>query len=94
MLFLQRGADKLANHLSLRIYPNKDYVVNVVSDMNLANHIEYNRFYRPGCILYIDGVRKSDGCLKKSCLKEYDEYANALAQTLDISLARETTPFR
>lgn len=84
----------MANHLSLRIYPNKDYVVNVVSDMNLASNIEYNRFYRPGCILYIDGVRKSDGCLKKSCLKEYDEYANALAQTLDLSLARETTPFR
>lgn len=47
----------MANHLSLRIYPNKDYVVNVVSDMNLASHIEYNRFYRPGCILYRRGTQ-------------------------------------
>lgn len=84
----------MKNHLSLRIYPNKDYVVNVVSDMNLGSHIEYNKFYRPGCILYIDGVRKTDGCLKKAYLKEYDDYAHALEQTLDISLERETTPFQ
>lgn len=27
--------------MSLRVYPNKDYVLNVVSDENLASHIEY-----------------------------------------------------
>lgn len=84
----------MKNHLSLRLYPNKDYVVNVVSDVNLASHIKYNSTFRIGCILYIDGVRKTNGCLKESCLKEYDDYASNLLKTLDINLKKETTPFR
>lgn len=84
----------MKNHLSLRLYPNKDYVINVVSDANLASHVEYNKTYRFGCILYIDGVRKTNGCLKEDCLKEYDEYASNLLKTLDIDLTKETTPFR
>lgn len=79
----------MKNHVSLRIYPNKDYVVNVVSDENLANHIEYNRIFRCGCILYIDGVRRTSGCLK-----EYDIYASNLLKTLDINTMKETTPFQ
>lgn len=84
----------MKNHLSLRLYPNKDYIVNVVSDENLASHIEYNKIYRFGCVLYIDVVRQTNGCLKEDCLKEYDEYANNLLKTLDIDLTKETTPFQ
>lgn len=70
----------MKNHLSLRLYPNKDYVINVVSDANLASHIEYNKIYR-------------FGCLKEDYLKEYDEYTSNLLKTLDIDLTKETTPF-
>ena len=51
-----KGVSKLKNHLSLRLYPSKDYVINVVSDVNLASHIEYNKTYRFDCIIYIDGT--------------------------------------
>ena len=50
--------------MSLRVYPNKDYVLNVVSDENLVSHIGFNSTFRLGCIPYIDGVRKTNGCLK------------------------------
>lgn len=84
----------MKNHVSLRIYPNKDYVVNVVSDENLASHIGYNSTFRIGCILYIDGVRKTNGCLKGDCLKEYDIYVSNLLKTLDINTMKETIPFQ
>lgn len=90
----KEGVNKLKNHVSLRVYRNKDYVVNVVSDENLASHIEYNSTFRFGCILYIDGVRKTNGCLKESCLKEYDDYASSLLKTLDINTTKETIPFQ
>ena len=84
----------MKNHVSLRVYPNKDYVLNVVSDENLVSHIGFNSTFRLGCILYIDGVRKTNGCLKEDCLKEYDEYASSLLKTLDINTTKEAIPFR
>lgn len=90
----KKGANGLKNHVSLRVYPNKDYVVNIVSDKNLASHIEYNSIFRFGCILYIDGVRQTNGCLKEDCLKEYDDYASNILRALDINTMKETIPFQ
>lgn len=93
-MMYKEGANELKNHVSLRVYPNKDYVVNVVSDENLASHIEYNRIFRCGCILYVDGIRRMSDCLKGDCLKEYDDYASNLLKTLDINIMKETIPFQ
>ena len=64
----------MSNHLSVRIYPNKQVVCNVVAEEDLDNHIEYNKTFRFGCLLYIDGTRVSDGCLKQEVLSDYDTF--------------------
>lgn len=84
----------MVNHLSLRLYTNKDYVINVVSDSNLKSHIDYNATFRPGCLLYIDGKRELSGCIKQDCLQSYDDFAKAILANLQIDLSRETTPFQ
>lgn len=84
----------MKNHLSFRLYPSMGYVVNVVSDVNLQSHINFNATYRPSCLLYIDGKRELSGCIKQDCLNDYDDFAKATLDRLQIDLSRETTPFQ
>lgn len=62
----------MSNALTIRIYPDRHWVYNIVHPDDLESHIKYNRDFRPGCIFYVDGVRKSNGCRKEEYLKEFD----------------------
>lgn len=42
-------------HKTMRIYPNGDYVMNLVQADHLYTHIAYNKSYRPGTSLFVDG---------------------------------------
>lgn len=42
-------------HKSLRIYPSGNVTYNTVLDEHLEGHIEYNRKFRFGCSLIVDG---------------------------------------
>lgn len=50
-------------HHSRRVYYNGDYVDNFVYAKHLEDHINYNKTYRPGCGLIIDGEFVNDGYL-------------------------------
>lgn len=52
------------NHLTLGIYSNGQYKFNVVRDEDLESHIEYNKTWRWGRLLYVDG-KKSMEWLRK-----------------------------
>ncbi|MCQ2979614.1 MAG: hypothetical protein MJ245_07445 [Clostridia bacterium] len=86
-------ADK---HISIGIYPNKEYIYNIVSDSDLENHIEFNLTFRPGRIFYVDGKRLNNGCLKEECLKEYDDMASEIYNKLldNINRSNITRPYR
>lgn len=43
-------------HTTIGIYPNGEYRSNGVLDEHLSDHIEYNKTYRAGRALIVDGV--------------------------------------
>ncbi len=58
-------------HKSLRIYNNGDMVRQLINPEDIKNHIEYNRVYRPGCMLIIDGAVTQSGYISKEREAEY-----------------------
>lgn len=82
----------MSNHITIRVYPNKRYVINIVSDENLKDHLAYNRDFRFGCLVYLDGKRVQNGCRKEEYLQEYDDFVKTIS--LDgININKETIPF-
>lgn len=55
------------NHISVGIYASGQYVINIVKEKDLANHIEYNKTFRFGRALFVDGK-----CLNKGYLSDKD----------------------
>ncbi|WCK57022.1 hypothetical protein PP175_27930 (plasmid) [Aneurinibacillus sp. Ricciae_BoGa-3] len=43
------------NHVTIGVYSNGEYKVNVVQGNHLQDHIEYNQTMRPGRALFVDG---------------------------------------
>ena len=78
-------------HLTLGVYPNGHYISNVVREKDLEDHIQYNKTYRPGRLLYVDGQRVYDGMVK-DCAK-YDKVAEAFYARYDIDMSRPTLPY-
>ena len=57
-------------HTTVGVYPNGDMHFNGVPSENLEDHKAYNRFWRPGRALIIDGVVFYDGGCSQETLKE------------------------
>ena len=82
-------------HLTVGIYANKDCVYNIVRDLDLASHIEYNKTFRCDRLLYVDGIRVYNGCIKEEDLEEYDKLHNQFVKQLgDIKHKQPTIPYR
>lgn len=82
------------NHLTLGIYANKSYKYNVVRDEDLENHITYNKIWRPGRLLYVDGKRVYDGAKKQDYLAEFDAVAeNFYKNSNSINMNIPTIPY-
>lgn len=79
-------------HLTLGVYPNGHYISNVVREKDLEDHIQYNKTYRPGRLLYVDGQRVYDGMVK-DCTK-YDKVAEVFYAKYDIDMCIPTIPYR
>lgn len=86
----------MKNHLTIGVYPNKDFVYNVVRDEDLQNHIDYNTTFRPGRLLYVDGKRVTNGMIRKECLEDYDNFVEQLIRTQlsDVNMCNPTIPYR
>lgn len=82
------------NHLTLGIYPSKKMVYNVVREEDLQDHIDYNLIFRPGRLLYVDGKRMNNGCMKENSLHTYDEMAKNFIDNNNINLMQPTIPYR
>lgn len=72
-------------HIVMRLYASENYVYNIVPIQDLQEHVEYNTEFRPGCILYIDGIRVYNGCMKDECLDKYDKIADKVYEDLKYS---------
>jgi hypothetical protein len=82
------------NHLTLGIYANKEFKFNVVRDEDLSSHIEYNKIFRFGRILYVDGKRVYDGCIKPEYLPKYDKIAEEFYSNNSINMNKPTIPYQ
>ena len=48
---------------TVRVYGNGRVELNNVAAVDLIEHIEYNRDWRPGCALFVEGELVTDGCM-------------------------------
>lgn len=88
-------ATKEGYTLTIGIYHNKQWKYNVVRNVDLQSHIEYNLTLRPGRIFYVNGVRKNNGMLSKDKLPEYDALEKEIRTVLlkDVNLRKDTRPY-
>lgn len=61
------------NHVTVGVYKNGDYVINVVKEEDLPGHIEYNQIFRFGRALFVDGELKNQGYLTEEEVKSWEE---------------------
>lgn len=78
------------NHISVGVYSNGKYVVNVVRDEDLSEHIEYNKTMRFGRGLFVDGVCINQGYLSGEQVKNWTERIS----TMDIDITTPTIPYQ
>ncbi|MEA8858828.1 hypothetical protein [Citrobacter freundii] len=52
-------------HLTVGVYNNDDHVRNGVDEEHLQSHIKYNKDFRPGRALFVDGKCVHHGYLEK-----------------------------
>ena len=86
----------MANHITIGVYTNGQWKYNVVRDEDLESHIEYNKTFRWGRLLYVDGVRVYDGCHKEEVLGKYDAIAREVYADLSsrVNMGVPTIPYR
>lgn len=56
--------------ISIRIYNNGTFVVNNVKPEHIVDHVEYNKLFRFGCALVVNGVIENKGYLDEDRIKE------------------------
>lgn len=61
------------NHITIGVYNNDTYKINIVKPEHLENHIEYNKTFRPGRALFVDGKCVHGGYLNRGRIKEWEE---------------------
>lgn len=61
------------NHVTVGVYNSNDYKVNIVKPDHLENHIEYNKFWRFGRALFVDGNCVYEGYLSKEQIDSWTE---------------------
>lgn len=84
----------MANHLTLGIYANGQYEYNVVKEEDLENHIKYNKTFRFGRLLYVDGERVHDGSIQtKENLEKYDNIAEEFYKNTKVNMSTPTVPY-
>lgn len=64
--------------ISIRIYNCGDYIVNNVRPEHLEQHIEYNKTFRFGCALVVEGEIKNTGYLD-------EDRINKIVSNIDLS---------
>ena len=83
------------NHLVLNVYASGNYKYNVVRDCDLKDNIEFNKAWRFGRIIYVDGKRVYDGCIVEGALGKYDDIAKDfyVNKAKDINMLEPTIPY-
>lgn len=68
-------------HTTIGVYPNGDCKVNGVDSEHLESHIQYNKDFRVGRALFVDGVCVYKGFVDESVLEAWKEKAKTITRT-------------
>jgi hypothetical protein len=61
------------NHITIGVYTNGESKVNFVENKHLEDHIEYNKTYRVGRALFVDGKCVHEGYLNKDEVAAWED---------------------
>ena len=61
------------NHVTIGVYKNGQYHVNIVKEEHLKDHIEYNKTFRWGRALFVDGKCEHKGYLTDEEVAKWTE---------------------
>jgi hypothetical protein len=61
------------NHVTVGVYANGTYVVNIVTPKMLEYHVEYNKIMRFGRALFVDGECVNEGYLSPEQVNEWKQ---------------------
>ena len=75
------------NHVTIGVYKNEQFKVNIVRDEHLKDHIEYNKVFRFGRALFVDGECVYKGCLSDEQISRWTEKISKM--TFDTSKSSE-----
>ena len=78
------------NHSTVGVYANGEYVINIVVEENLENHIQYNLTFRPGRAFFVDGKCRNNGYLSPDKVKEWE----GKIKEMNINLGQDSAPYQ
>lgn len=77
-------------HVTVGVYKNNDYKYNVVLDEHLESHIEYNKTWRWGRALFVDGKCVYQGYLSD---EQVEDWTKKISE-MEFDMSRPTIPYR
>ena len=77
------------NHITVGVYKNGDYHINVVREEHLEDHILYNTTMRFGRALFVDGKCIYDGYLTPSECDAWEAKMPEITKNVNINKASE-----
>jgi hypothetical protein len=80
----------MSNHLTIGVYPDGSHKHNVVAPEDLGYHLEYNKMFRPGRALFLDGVLVQEGFVDADVLQKWEKDF----QTYKVPMDKPTIPYR
>ena len=77
-------------HVTVGVYMNGQYKYNIVRDEDLENHIKYNKIFRFGRGLFVDGKCINQGYLSGEQVRNWTKRISEM----NIDMSKPTIPYR
>lgn len=77
------------NHITIGVYSDDSYKINIVKHEHLDSHTEYNKIFRYGRALFVDGVCVHSGYLSNEKINEWENKI----KTMEIDKRISTSPY-
>ena len=62
-------------HLVLNVYASGAITFDEIAETELRHYIDYNKLWRFGRLIYVDGKRVYNGCIAEGGFEKYDQIA-------------------
>lgn len=76
-------------HVTVGVYMNGQYKYNIVRDEDLENHIKYNKIFRFGRGLFVDGKCVNQGYLSEEQVRNWEKSISEM----EFDMSHDTRPY-